>query len=155
MGWRMFFGCALLCGGVLASCSDATAPSGIVVTVSPDTVHIAPGQAASFSVSARTPPAGTTWVWPDRLDLESEPTPGDWRAVADITDSNPYLTSALGDASTTSRSGAVAAWMPRQASLNPGRYRVRLTFHMSAPNATQETGDVFTVTSNTFVVVPP
>ena len=156
MGRRLFFGCVPLLWGVVASCSDATAPAGaVVITVSPDTVHVAQGQAASFSITERTPAASKTWVWPDRLDLESELTPGDWRAVADITNSNPYLNSALGDASTTTANGEVMTWSPRQVSVNPGRYRVRLTFRVSAPNATQATGDAFTATSNVFVVASP
>jgi len=156
MGRRMAIGGALLVGGVLASCSDATGPSSAVaITVSPDTVHVAPGQAASFSITERTPPGSKTAIWPDRLDLESESTPGDWRAVADLTNSNPYLTGALGDASTTTANGEATTWIPRQVSVNPGRYRVRLTFHVSALNATEATGDAFVVTSNAFVVVSP
>jgi hypothetical protein len=154
MARRVIFGWVLLLGGVIASCSDATVPAGSI-RVTPDTVHVAQGQEASFSILQRTPPLDPTRVVQSRLDLESEVAPGEWRPVADVTNPGPYLTGAPADASSTAADGVVTTLSPRQALINPGRYRVRYILQVSTANASSSSSEVFDATSNVFVVVSP
>jgi len=151
---RLICGCVLLLGGVIGSCKDTTVPAGSV-RVSPDTVHVAQGQEASFSILQRTPPIDQTRVVQSRLDLESEVAPGEWRPVADVTNPGPYLTGALADASSTAADGVVTTLSPRHALIDPGRYRVRFILQVSTANASSSSSEVFDATSNVFVVASP
>ena len=154
MARRLIVGWVLLLGGVIAGCRDATVPAGSV-RVTPDTVHVAQGEEASFSILQRTPPIDQTRVVQSRLDLESEVTPGEWRPVADVTSPGPYLTGALADASSTAADGVVTTLSTRHALINPGRYRVRYILQVGTANASSSSSEVFDVLSNVFVVASP
>ena len=150
MARRLLLSCLLLLCGVIASCSDSTAPAGGVrITVSPDTMHVVEGQA--MTLLYRISSASELKVWPSTPDLEIEATGGDWRAVVDST--AQYLQAALGDATSTADNGEIVG--VRRVTIGPGRYRLRLKFQLSALNATQPAGEVSMATSNVFVVVSP
>jgi hypothetical protein len=151
MSLRYQFVCVLLLCGVIASCSDATAPAGaLTIVVSPDTLHLEGGRT---SITYMLRAGARTAVWQVSQGLESEVTPGTWQAVDNSRYS--YLQGSLGDASTTAANGDAIALGNMTASVDPGRYRLLYSFRVSAPNATQATGDVFVATSNAFVAVSP
>jgi hypothetical protein len=154
MARRLIFGCGLLLCGVIASCTDSTAPTAtLLIEVSPDTVHIGQGVVPQFiTYSERLVSVVQAKVWITIPQLETEVTPGKWQALVDP--NNVYLQPALGDASpvtSSDLSGVRSLYVP----LVPGRYRVRQQYKVSAPNATDATGSFFMATSNPFIVVTP
>ena len=158
---RLLFGIALLLCGVVASCSDATAPVGtLVIEVSPDTVRD-PSQgmvAQLVTYTERFVGAGQPKIWLNfRPDVESEVTPGVWRTVAGFGSdpNNLYLQAALGDAYAAVTKEDLSAQRSTYAPMAPGRYRLRQKFRLTAPNATEPTGEILEATSNVYVVVAP
>ena len=160
---RLFFGGVLLLCGVVAGCSDATAPLGtLVIRVAPDTVRD-PSRGVVpqlITYTARFVGAGQPKIWiAYRPDVESEVTPGVWRSVTESDPNNVYLQPALGDptlgawvALTKDDLGTErSAYVP----MTPGRYRLRQKFLLTAASATQPTGEIFEATSNPYVVVAP
>jgi len=146
--------CLLLLCGVLAGCSDATAPEGtFLVVVSPDTVPLAQGGGMQpfFTFRERFVSLGGK-VWVASPDMETEVTPGQWRLLNGTPDSL-YLQTPLGSMTSPTNSDLGA---PRTIYffVPPGRYRLRQRYQVTASNATQGTGEVFVATSNVFVVVP-
>lgn len=152
MARRLFVCCVALLCGVVASCSDATAPDGgFLVVVSQDTVHLNQGAQPFITFRERFVSAVPNKVWVIYPELEIEVTPGKWQLLSNPDDL--YLQAALrsATASTNSDLGAsrtMTFYMPA------GRYRLRQLYQVTASSATQPAGEVFVATSNTFVVVP-
>lgn len=156
---RLLFGGALLLCGVVASCSDATAPVGtLVIEVSPDTVRD-PSQGVVpqlITYTERFVGAGQPKIWLDfGPDVESEVTPGVWRSVTKSDPDNLYLQPALGDAWAAVTKDDLRAERSTYAPMTPGRYRLRQKFRLTAPSATEPAGEIFEATSNVYVVVKP
>jgi hypothetical protein len=158
---RLLFGGALLLCGVVASCSDATAPVGtLVIEVSPDTVRD-PSQGVVPQLIAYTERyvgAGQPKIWLDiGPEVESEVTPGVWRTVAGFGSdpNNLYLQPALGDAWAAVTKDDLRAERSTYAPMTPGRYRLRQKFRLTAPSATEPAGEILEATSNVYVVMAP
>ncbi|HEX7977981.1 MAG TPA: hypothetical protein VF461_05225 [Gemmatimonadaceae bacterium] len=154
-----FTGLLLLCGAI-ASCSDSTAPAAtFLIVVSPDTVHLSQNVVPRLaSYTERLVSAGQSKVWITAPDVETEVAPGKWQAAVQSTDpNNLYLQGALGDATvwTPVTDSDLAGTRTFYVPLGPGRYRLRQRFQVTAPSATQATGEISEATSNPFVVVTP
>jgi hypothetical protein len=142
---HLFFGALLCCAS--ASWSDATGPTGmVVVTVSPDTIQLSSSGSVAILYRRHTVSSAVR-IWYVRLDVESESTQGEWRTVA----GSVFLQGALGNAQTTTANGDIVE--AQVASLAPGRYRLRYTYSMSGPGATNPSGPESSVVSNVFVVI--
>lgn len=156
MARRLLFGCVMLLCGAIASCSDATAPSGtLLMVVSPDTVHFGLGIVPPYvTYRERIVSVARTKVWIAPPDVETELSPGQWSGSTDP--NNQYLQAALGNPSVWSAvtNADLVGVRSIFVRLVAGRYRVRQQFRVSAPDATQATGEVFVATSNPFVVAP-
>ncbi|MDB4884538.1 MAG: hypothetical protein JWL95_3304 [Gemmatimonadetes bacterium] len=140
---------ALVCC-LATSCSDSTAPAGMVeVTVSPDTIRLSASGDAMIWYVRRNPGSSQLRLYGERIDLQSEVAPGDWRLVGDTPD--PYVQFALRDAETPTAAGDVAGlWT---VSVSPGRYRLRYGYRFAQADG-MASGDHRTVDSNVFVVIP-
>ena len=144
---------------MVASCSDATGPVGtLLVEVSPDTVSD-PSQGVVpqlITYTERFVGAGHPKIWIDfRPEVETEVTPGVWRAVTEPDPNNLYLQAAAGDTWVALTKDDLGAERSTYAPMGPGRYRLRQKFQLSAPDATQPTGEILEATSNAYVVVAP
>ena len=141
----LLFGALLCCA--IASCGDATGPTGmVVVTVSPDTIQLSPSGSADIVYRRHTfNPSAVIWF--ERLDVESESAQGAWSTVA----GSAFLQPALGIAETMAANGDIVGF--RAADLTPGRYRLRFTFRVTGSGAMNASGPEAAVNSNVFVVV--
>ena len=155
MARRLFFGGVMLLCSLVASCRDATAPeAGLLITVSPDTVHIGQAVVPPFiRYTERFVSAGSSKVWITTPALESEVTPGKLQTLNDP--NNLYLQAALGDAWAAVTGNDLAAERTFYVPIAPGRYRLRQQFRVTSPSTADVTGDIFVATSNPFVVVTP
>jgi len=155
MGRRVFFGCALLFGGLIAGCSDATAPAAtLVIVVSPDTIHVAQSAVPTFvNYTERLVSAGASKVWIGIPEVETEVTPGVWQGPTNDPN-NLYLQPALGEVWVPVTSADFGSDRDLSIAVVPGRHRIRQRYRVTAPNATT-TGDILEVMSNPFVVVTP
>jgi hypothetical protein len=143
---HLLFGAVLCCA--TASCGDATGPTGmVVVTVSPDTIQLSPSGSADILYRRHTVSVSAIQIWHVRLDVESESTPGAWSTVA----CSEFLQCALGNAETMAANGDVGG--VQEATLTPGRYRLRYTYRVTGPDAMNASGPEAAVNSNVFVVV--
>lgn len=140
---------ALVCC-LAASCTDSTAPAGgVEVTVSPDTIRLSASGDAMIWYVRRNSSSSQLRLYGERIDVQSEVAPGDWRIVADTPD--PYVQFALRDAETPTGAGDVAGFWT--VSVGPGRYRLRYGYKLARADGTPS-GDHRTVDSNVFVVIP-
>jgi len=150
MARRLILGCVLLLFGVLASCSDSTAPTETLsLVVSPDTFHFVQ-YPPYVTYTERIVSVARTKVWIAPLELEAEVSPGQWNGLGDP--NNLYLQAASWLAVTNADlSGVDSVAVGR---LTPGRYRLRQRYQLTEPDGTQATSQVLVATSNPFVVAP-
>jgi hypothetical protein len=155
MARRLFFGGVMLLCSLVPSCRDATAPTtGLLITVSPDTVHLGQAVVPPFiRYTERYVSPASSRVWITTPELEMEAAPGQWQTLNDP--NNLYLQAAVGDAWAAVTSNDLAADRTFYVPIAPGRYRLRQRFRVTGSNATDVTGDIFVATSNPFIVVTP
>jgi len=155
---RLIFGCGLLLCGAVASCSDATAPTGsLFIVVSLDTLHVGQNVVPPpLTYRERLVSLGRPKIWLAMPEVEAEVTPGKWQPLVDP--NNLYLQAALGDAAVpftaVDLGGERTLYLPLVRFVAPTRYRLRQRFQLTAASATQPSGEVLVATSNPFVVMP-
>jgi hypothetical protein len=155
---RLIFGSGLLLCGVIASCSDASAPTAsLFIVVSLDTLHVGQNVVPPpITYRERLVSLGRPKIWVTMAEVEAEVTPGKWQLLVDP--NNLYLQAALGDAAVPFTAGDLGGertlYLPLVRFVAPTRYRLRQRYQLTAPDATLPTGEVLVATSNPFVVMP-
>jgi hypothetical protein len=153
--WQ-FSGVLAMAALATAACSDATAPqAAFLIVVSQDTVRLSQGGGGSqpfITFREQFVPVGQSKVWVTGPYLETEVTPGKWQLLGGNPD-NLYLQAVLGNATAPTNS-ELGAERTMYFYVQPGRWRLRQLYQVTASSATQPSGEVFAATSNVFVVVP-